>query len=485
MAIRSNVLQEKVTTAPIPVLQMAFWIAGGVLASAAISGGRVPSVADVFLHLIIAAIVFSAMTLALSWVLHESIEEAFSRFGSVLPFAVGGAVIAAWTGIWNDGSGAIALPLGQQFLFFVTGGIAPLKLGPDAFLRFVTTFSVILVAYHLGESRVRQVRAAAASWIAGAIVLLIPSFAASILAMTRGVALATAQDALRLMGSALADSYWSNFQQERFLTGIGNQLGVMVGFWTAAITLIVGVCLVVSFAAAVHREDFRRVVGVAAQSLRSSTMAWAMGGAVVIGFLVASTNPMRSFQFVPIALCIISLAALAHHILFDQDAALFVGGFASALLGWPVVAAYLSCAALCIAAKQTSGARQIWMIGAAGAAFAVLGAAFGVRSSMFPPNLAAWAIPLGVLVAGTELVGQAERIGQMRMLAMRELVVFCGVLALCAIFMGFLPGIAVAALGGLAAFTMQKKADLWAKYAGFLLLLTGWAMMAFKLFVGQ
>lgn len=492
MAIRSNVLQEKATSAPLasrPIVPMAFWIAGGVLASAAISGSRIPSVADVFIHLTIAAVVFGAMILACAGIMRESIDETLSRFASILPIAVGGAIIAAWTGLWNDGSGAIALPFGQAVLFVVTGGIVPLKLGPDVFLRWTTALSILLVVYRMRSSGpARQVRMAVTSWITGAIVLLIPSFAASILAMTRGVAIATAQDALRVMGAALADSYWSAFQQERFLTGIGDQLGVMVGFWTAAITLIVGVCLFVGFAVAIHREEVRRVTGMIFPSIRSSIRGWAIAGAVVLGFLISSAHPMRTLQLVPVLLLIISLAALAGRFLFDQPAVLIVGLFSSALLGWPVFAVYVICAGLCMARDAASGTGRIWITGVEGAAFLVLGAAFGVRSSLFPPMLASWAVPMGVLVAGLGLVGSIGLVGpttRIGTVAMRELVIFCGVLVICAIFMGFVPGLAIAALAGLAAFAMQKKADLWPKYAGSLLLLAGWVLMGFKLFVGR
>lgn len=499
MAIRSNVLRVEAATmahsaavvpstgeqTPTSFLALGLWMAGGVVASAAISGGRIPSVADIVLRLIVAAVVFGAMTLAVSWTMRESFNEALSRWSSVLPFAVGGAVIAAWTGYWNDGSGAVALPLGQAMQFVVTLGLTPTMLGPDVFLRFVTLLSTGFMVYRLGrqESRARQIRVAVMAWVVGAVTLLIPSWAVTVLGFSRGVVIATAQDGLRVVGSALSNSHWSNFQQERFLTGIGDQLGVMVGFWTTAVTLIVGVCFMIAMAMVRYREHMRRIAGDVFRSLRSSEAGWVFGGAALIGYLVATAHAIRTVQAVPVILAAIALAALAGRLLFVQNSILIVGASATMLLGWPVLAAYLICAALCIASERAQGTKRITLIGAAGGAFVVLGAAFGVRSSMFPSDLAAWAIPMGLLAGGIGLVGSIGPIKTWSR-SRSELVVFCATLVLCALFMEFFTGLAIAAFAGLAAVAMQKKGDLWAKYSGFTLLLAGWVMIGLKLFVG-
>ncbi len=356
------------------------------------------------------------MLIALSLSSRATWQSVWARFMRVLPLAIVFGVIISAFGVWNDGSGALALPPSGVFTFLFTLGAVPTPFGPEAFLRGTMAFMAVALAaltYFSNRRLVSALRTGIVAWFAGAIPLLMQSVLAFIGARTSSFPLVHSQDALRALGAMHANSYWSNFQSERFFVGIGRQLesGVLLSS-TATVFLLASACLVVvSFwSKPWNRSEIRRA---AFRELIMQTETGLFAAAIVCGIWLGIRSAAWSWNgldFVALLVLLVCVSSWFVHRSFSNDVGnlrddetrrpwrLLPAGIiqvddvhsaimilsplsiaAALLLGWPVLFFLLAIFAV------PSTTRLVWIERPLIAALLVgLGASFGARQALLP-----------------------------------------------------------------------------------------------------
>lgn len=382
---------------------------GGSLAASVLvslfTSARLPSVADAAIRtpltLLVGALLITAV---FSAAFHASPKDTWQRITRAIPTALLAGVALSITGAWNDGSGVAALPLRDAATFLASGGLAPRAIGPDALLRF--TFLALAVflgwTHKAAPSVIRRATVGIAAWMTSAVVLLIPSWMASVSSLLRGTPLAHAQDAVRALGAMHTSSYWSSFQADRFFTGIGDEVANAAGLSASAMLLLVALAC----GAFLARKSFslQRLV---------SPEAWFLCSGAALGFLVGIRGHRFSWGGVnalAVALLVVVAAALsavwiAGKRLEHYDAALILALLAGGILGWPalvLVLAFLFLSWLLhlneFSRVQTPAARAVAM-GSAVVLMTALGGVVGARSPIFPHALAGWIAAWAVFAA--------------------------------------------------------------------------------------
>ena len=122
------------------VSESAAWIWGSVIVgSALVTLGTSRRITSLFEAVITRGVFLTAALLfiliALTLCSRATWQSVWARILRILPFAILFGVIISALGIWNDGSGALALPPSGVLAFIISFGAIPVPFGPEAFLR--------------------------------------------------------------------------------------------------------------------------------------------------------------------------------------------------------------------------------------------------------------------------------------------------------------------------------------------------------------
>lgn len=330
----------------------------------------------------------------------------WQRILRALPIAVAFGVLISVFGIWNDGSGALAIPPGGALVFLFSLGIFPVPYGPEAFLRAIVAAMSVTLAVNAYVSEKKLKKAAFVgiiAWFSGAIPLLMQSAMAAVGARASSFPLTHTQDTLRALGALHANSYWSFFQSERFFVSIGRQLeyGALLSS-TAIAFLLICACLAFLFfrSSPWNRSEIRRA---AFRELFYKKEAALFLAALVSGTALGMSSvgwPWNGLSFVALfVMAVCAVSWYAHSSFSDEiynrlspfglvqiddvhavkTALALIAITAAFLLGWP---ALFFVSALFMAAFSTRGALvekpliSAFLVG--------LGSAFGTRQAQLP-----------------------------------------------------------------------------------------------------
>lgn len=209
-----------------------------------LSSARPPSFLEVIVERPLALIVtLIVVSFSLSLVLRTRFDQQWQESITTLPWAILAAVLLSWTSVWNDGSGTAALSLHDAALFVFSLGLWPTTLGPELLLRGTAVILAILIAVRVWK---RQTNLATALlvfgvvWIPAALLLLVQTWMAQVAGLFRETSIQHSLDASRVLGLIHTNSYWSNFQADRFFAGVGNQLETGIGLSSAALIFLIG-----------------------------------------------------------------------------------------------------------------------------------------------------------------------------------------------------------------------------------------------------
>ncbi|MBI4139168.1 hypothetical protein HY479_03395 [Candidatus Uhrbacteria bacterium] len=398
------------------------------------------------------AVALLAMHAVLGFVFREDVESAWSRILRLLPVAVLAALGLAAVGPWNDGSGAMALPMSGALQFIGSVGVFPLSVGPDVFLRS----AVAAVAIGLGIGSFRRIRrigraiaVAVLAWTAGSVTLLVSSWTAILSGWASGTRITHTQDALRALGYLHSNSYWSFFQSDRFFAGIGRQLETGAMLSTAAITFLLGVALLLPWLrrarpwnrpgillAAIREAWVRPVAGAFLLALFSGawlgvrTVGWSWGALDAVAlFLLAATagawlwhwtlsrdvaslrddEARRPWRLLP------SGQVQVKDVTSLSDALRLLALLGAFLLGWPLLLMLLALFAVSsMNDRMNVRWRNIDLFRAAeppilAALLVGAGSVFGTRQLLFPPGAAVAALAAALLAAAIPLIKVRKR----------------------------------------------------------------------------
>jgi hypothetical protein len=317
----------------------------------------------------------------------SSLEETWRGIVDASPVAFLIAAIAGIVGPWNDGSGTIALAPGDAALFVITGGILPFGIGPEAITRVaVVVFSIMtgFIASRRGFPTPRVLLIVLASWFAACVPLLVQSWIALASSVARDLPLQHSLDASRALGATIANSYWANFQADRFFSGIGSQVEIASAFSGAALGLVfLAITLLVR-----HRLTMLPLLR---SLMHRKTLLFL--SPVVAGFLIG----LRGFRLSWGGLDLLSLAlavmTISAWVLWERwrverkeiaDICLLFSFAGGLLLGWPVLALL---AALFALGRAADLSMPILRRSLSAGLLVALGGSIAVRSAVLPPAL--------------------------------------------------------------------------------------------------
>jgi len=333
-------------------------------------------------------------------------------------------VILSWIGLWNDGSGTQALPLSQAGLFVITGGILPFKFGPEILLRGSVLALVLLSAVSFyKQSRTKYSKSiliGIVAWILTSFILLIQTWMAYAAAWSRNLSIAHSQDAFRTLSLSHLNSYWSNFQADRFFLGIGKQLETSLMLSSASVLfLIASACLLLGL---------WKSRGIKVRDLVKRIWLHpflALGSSLLVGLIVGlRINRLRWHALDVVSILLLLAVFLSWYTyvflkkdvdrVFSSSALLimsFVGGL---LLGWPVFLIILSLFMIdwLLYSRFESWAemkyRHVIHFAFMASGCVMLGGTFAARSPVLPTVVFPLAIAWGVLAAAIEIVKQQK-----------------------------------------------------------------------------
>ncbi len=209
-----------------------------------ITRAPLPGVLDVALYRpVMFLVALLAAVLVVGRVYKIRADSLWHELMSSLPTALVGAVSISMFGVWNDGSGIVALTIRDACLFVLGGGLWPAAFGPDVLLRMTVLCLAVFVGWraaHRQLDRRTAIKRSILIWIVGSCVLLLQTWFVQLIALARSIPIQTSVDASRVMGTVLTDSYWSNFQADRFLTGIGQQFETGMTLSTTSLAFLLG-----------------------------------------------------------------------------------------------------------------------------------------------------------------------------------------------------------------------------------------------------
>ena len=273
-----------------------------------------------------------------------------------VPLALLVGAVVAGVGAWNDGSGTVALPLPEALAFIGSLGIYPFQSGPEALLRGSVVALIILSAWnlhkqaHVAWSKIAGVGALA--WLGAAGVLLIQTWLAQVASWTRHIPIMQAQDAFQVLSLIHLDSYWSNFQADRFFATVGRQLEINLALSSASLLFVLAaVWLFYQWlnARSLRWRDFLKLCcaqplpvilagGLAGLSLgwKTHQLAWSAPDIISLGLGLVVFGLWYGFIF-------LKFSAEQSP---DKSALIILLALGSLLLGWPIAFLVLSLLAL-------------------------------------------------------------------------------------------------------------------------------------------
>lgn len=180
-------------------------------------------------------------------------ESALAASLPVLLVAGAASLLLDLSGWWNDGSAYLVLRPGEAVSSILMLGLAPLRSGPTALLRFWPVFVALGVAWRLRPFKVpplRIVLASGVSYLVLAFSVHALSWIAGALSIVRKMSIESASDIFRLLVSAQSGGYWTANQGERLFAPLGRQAETGLAaaqsaswFLSASVILLVGVLL--------------------------------------------------------------------------------------------------------------------------------------------------------------------------------------------------------------------------------------------------
>lgn len=309
------------------------------------------------------------------------------------------AAVIASVGPWNDGSGSIALAPADVGLFVITGGILPFGLGPEAVVRLAAilfSITVGILASRRGLATPRALLITIVGWIAACIPLLAQSWIAFASALFRDLPLQHALDASRALGVVLANSYWSNFQADRFFSGIGNQVDIAASFAAAALCVIF-------VAAMLFAMNARAIVSVMREFIARETLL--VLSPVAAGFLIGLRGLRWSWNGIDILSVLLGCLAVGTSIVWSKtrlnrkeiaDVSLLLALVSGLLVGWPVLALLV---ALFVLGRASEMPMRVLRESLSAGLLVAIGGSVAVRSAILPPAIFDMVILWAVLTA--------------------------------------------------------------------------------------
>jgi len=437
---------------------------------------------------------------------------------SPVAFIVG--LVMASVGIWNDGSGTVALAPLDAGLFIVTGGLLPAGVGPEALVRGTVlgcAVMTVMIVHRRGMPTPRAVLVGIVGWFAAAIVLLSQSGIALLASVTRRLPLEHALDASRALGVMLANSYWANFQADRFFAGIGKQSDVNAALTAAA--LMVALAVIASFVALVAwlHGGMRAITSLARRLVVVPLLL--VLSPFIAGFAIGLRNQRYDWSLLDIlsvALAVVSVLAWLAWWRFGRDLedlasderehperplpsglvtpdevqTLRTGLAAVALvmsliLGWPAVAIVFALFVISwLASADAFGWATVkplrpllWI--AWSALFVAFGGVIAMRSSILSTAvfgaICTWAV-VSCLIKAASLPWVTAR-------PFLPPLLLVGGGAFISLLMGNWVALALAALFALGTYALQKKTKFWLGYGVFLFLSYGWTVTLIQVFM--
>lgn len=479
-----------------------------------LTSARLPTFLEVIVSRPLQVIVILILSaLSLSIVFKSRIDQQWQESLALLPVAFLFAIALSWIGIWNDGSGTSALTLKNAVLFIVSFGIYPSSLGPEIFLRGTAFALALLLAWRAWKKEPKfgsAIKVILAVWVPSAILLLLQTWVALISSLARNYPIQHSLDASRVLGLAHTNSYWSNFQADRFFTGVGNQLDISLALSSATIVFLIG-CLLLKLVlvrlSPWNRSGVLKMLG--KRLLDAQTLVFI--SPLLAGLLISLSSSRLNWSALDVvALAVFAIAYKAWYIswVFGRDlenltkderehpdrplpagivrpdeledlrealvAIAFVGAF---LLGWPVLLAVLALFGLSWLGSASGfgwsqSARNRILIGASlSAVLVMMGGAFAIRSAIIPDKIFPLALSWGMLTGAILLVRHTEPDPSKSYKILLLPLIVGTLIALVlktAIVLAFL------ALLLLGLFFWQKNTKKWRTYALFSLLSFGW-----------
>lgn len=187
-------------------------------------------------------------SLSLSFFLRTRMEQQWQEIVSALPIALVGGFVLSFLKIWNDGSGTTALTFPKALTFLFTLGALPTALGPEIILRGTAFSLAVFLAWRAWKNTstiVSILKTFFLIWIPSALMLLVHTWMALFASVWRVYPVQHSLDAERVLGLVHTNSYWSNFQSDRFFSGVGNQLNVSLALSSSAIVFLLIICFLI------------------------------------------------------------------------------------------------------------------------------------------------------------------------------------------------------------------------------------------------
>lgn len=511
-----DTIQKRRAWSPVASIVLAWGSAviAGLLASI-LTSARLPTMIEAVvmrpLQIVALAII---VTLSASVVLRSRFEQQWHDVVTALPLALAAAVILSWSGIWNDGSGTVALSLGDAMAFIVTAGAIPTALGPEIVVRGTAVALALILAVRALRRRAGvgpAILTFAVAWIPAALLLLSQTWIAQVAAIFRDTTIQNSLDASRVLGLIHTNSYWSSFQADRFFAGVGKQLETGAALSSSALVFLVGwVALKLSL---LRLQPWNRPGALMALARRlAGVQLLLLASPLAVGLFVGFRSQRIAWNGLDIIALLVLLIVFGSwftQLLFGRDledlpkderehpdrplpsgivtpddleglrdvlsCVAVIGAF---LLGWPVLLVTLTLLGVgWIASAAGFGWAQsrrdrvlVWAAMSAG--LVIMGGAFAVRSAIIPTGLfpvaEAWAAVTAV-VALLHLTpfDPAKPFNALALVAVGGAVV--------ALILKATVILALVALLVLGLFFLQKNPKNWRRYAFLCILAFGWA----------
>lgn len=513
--MNEDMIQKRRAFAPAASLMVAWGAAviAGLLASI-LTSARLPTLIEavVMRPLQIVALAIVA-TLSVSVFARFRFDQAWQEVITALPLALALAVVLSWFGVWNDGSGTVALSLGDAMAFVFTLGAIPTALGPEIVVRGTAVALAIILAVRVVRRRAGAGSAAmtfVAAWIPAALLLLTQTWIAQVASWFRESPILNSLDALRVLGMIHTNSYWSNFQADRFFAGIGQQLETGIALSSSAAVFLVG-CAALKLAlfrlSPWNRPGVLMALGRRLAGAPFLLFVSPLAVGLLIGFR-SQRIAWNGLDVIAILVLIVVFAAWFVQWMFGRDledlskderehperplpsgvvrpdeleglrevlvCVAVIGAF---LLGWPVLLVTLALLGLgWIASSAGFGWAQsrrdrvlVWAAMSSG--LVIMGGAFAVRSSIVPTGLFPLAVAWAAVTATVFLV-RLYPLNPAKPLNTPAMVAAAGILV--ALILKTPIVIALVALLLIGQFFLQKNPENWRRYAFLSLLAFGW-----------
>lgn len=262
-------------------------------------------------------IVFAlCIVLVIGLVLHVRVDELWTKVIKVLPAALLIGLLLSLTGIWNDGSGTTALPLKDAGVFILTLGIFPLKAGLEILVRGASVGLVVLVALNLYRQHFKLMRLVVASvlaWVAGSVCLLVQTWLAYFSAAANHLTIMHSQDAVQALGWLHMNTQWTNYQADRFFTGVGKQLETGIVLSSSSILFLLACAFGLLLLSKVQPYARSGVAKALIRRLLPASYVQALPVVALVGGLVAGWSSARwswsALDYVALALLLVAFIA--------------------------------------------------------------------------------------------------------------------------------------------------------------------------------